>query len=771
MITTNQKTGFVRGAITSVIDLYAHARREWLKANVDVEDRSLIYNFLGNPSDSMQNWNDAEKRRIAMATSWIYSDIRLIAQEFSAGKFEVQQRDGEQVVPVTNHPFELLLRKPNEYIDLTFLWQYTIMWMQLRGNGYWFLAPETGNPDSIVEIWPIASDRLAPVPDPLKLIKAYAYRTNQGGLKPIDPRYIVHFRYPNPFSLIDGLPPLSAALLPMETEVGTGTFQKDTYVSGRGVPHSVIMLNEDMNDRDFAATSAMIREDFEKERKIIIARGNDLKVATVGLSQREMNLVGQRSFTRDELDTVFLGVALHKDGAGEGELRQLDKMFKEKTIHPLHELIAGQITVQALHRYYGEEFLATFEDIRTQDRALNVQERNVYWRVKKLNEARKDLGLPQYEDADIGELLVPLATDPAYVAMLMGLSRTGATPDTGKPDSQRRPAEAVGSLSQADAPVNVLTDTASGVKEAIRVEMGRWKKVALHNVKSGKNPGLYPFISDIIPRKQYLTVRGQLLESHTEESVKGVFDLVSREANLNLKADARGGGRGRRTKEIVAVNAYQTLLEDDYSEWADTFSDDLSQAENDESRKAVIIAALAILLLLLQNNGRKNIPEAMFLAIGKEPPTTEMLQMMVDRVAENDRYLAESLIPDLQAKIERALADADIQLAFQMGIEAGRDAIRAILQTVEVRIAMYAGAWWKVFQMATGMLSDVHQKAYRWNLDPLVKDHCQDCLDWGDRTYDSFAVMLQTTGGRGPGWGNKCGGNDRCSGEEIDSDS
>src|SRR3990167_4497047 len=515
-----KKLGLIDGLVQWSIQRAAFAANTWKTHQLDTQDRQLVSMFLSNVSDGdpFTKLADDQKRRIAVTVSWIYSDIRLFANTFSSANGEVKRIEGEQLNSIKNHPFELLLRKPNDKMDLSFLWIYTIKWMQLKGNAYWFLAPAAGNAKEIVEIWPIPADRVKPIPDKEKMLRGYQYTTLSGQSKIILPEYVVHFQFPNPFTLLDGEVPLNAALLAMETEIGTGKFQRDTYVSGRGMPRSIISLPEETGERDFVSLSAQIRHDFEEEQKVIITRAGDVKATTLGLTQKEMELIGQREFTRDELDVVFLGYELHGKQS-ESELRQRYRMFQDTIIHPTHKLVAGQITVQALRRFYGDDLVYEFEDIRTQDRALNVQERNVYWRVKLFNEARQDLLLPPYEDDEIGNLIIPLATDPAFISALKGLSVNPTGPgDKGgnEPKSKRRLASPNAAMSESDAPVNQLSDAAKDISqlpqaafdEGIRTELNRWRKVAIKELSAGKNPGLYSFQSIVIPRPLYHAIRG-----------------------------------------------------------------------------------------------------------------------------------------------------------------------------------------------------------------------------------------------------------------------
>ena len=521
-----------RGIIDSVtkwgVERLGFARQQWKTHMLDTEDRRLVSSMLSavTPSDDpFAKMTADDQMRRALQVGWIFSDIRLFANSFSAAKIEIKRIEGEQRTPIKNHDLELLLENPNDQMDLIFLWQYTCKWLMLSRNGaFWFLAPERGDLNKIAEIWPIPSDRIKPKPDKEKMIGYYEYRLNYGQPVKINPRYVVHFRFPHPFSLLQSDVPLGASILAMETEIGTGSFQKDTYVSGRGMPRSIISVPEEIGERDFISIAAQIREEFEQEQKLIITRAGDIKATTVGFSQREMALIPQREFTRNEIDTIFLGFPLNSS-TGEGELRQYYRMFKDEIIHPAHRLIAGQISVQVLKRFYEQNTVAEFEDIRAQDRALNVQERNVYWRVKKLNEARQDLGLAPYEDKEVGDILVPLATDPAYVAMLKGISRTGEVPGSEgglQPKPDRRRPSPTAAMSETDAPVNQLSDAA---KQGMKAELVRWRKVAVKEVKASRNPGLYNFKSEALPRDLSLLIRGQLLEcDRTEDAVKEVFE-------------------------------------------------------------------------------------------------------------------------------------------------------------------------------------------------------------------------------------------------------
>jgi len=237
------------------------------------------------------------------------------------------------------------------------------------------------------------------------------------------------------------------------------------------------------------------------------------------------------------------------------------------------------------------------------------------------------------------------------------------------------------------------------------------------------------------------------------------------EAAAERFADLRGAGRpGAKPKAVQAVNAYQRELERIYSRWSDDLAAQLTEAEPDE-RDDILAAAFAALLVSLRAEGRKRITDALMLALDGEPPTPEMLQELTDAISENDRYLADSLIPSIRAKIEAGLIDEDVLAA--LGIGAGAEAIGGILDTLGGRVAMYAGGWWALFNVIAGLGAKESGKPIRWSRD-FMAHHCDTCLEFGDRDYPSWDDMLAETGGVSPASGTDCGSNCRCSIYELD---
>ena len=229
----------------------------------------------------------------------------------------------------------------------------------------------------------------------------------------------------------------------------------------------------------------------------------------------------------------------------------------------------------------------------------------------------------------------------------------------------------------------------------------------------------------------------------------------------SIKADLRGGGRGRPSRQIRGVNSYQEELEESYADWADEISEALAKETDAENQKKIIDEKLALLLILLIGLGRRRIPDALELGMDDEPPTPEALRKLAEILESNERFLTDSLIPAIRQKLENAFADTDIILAIQMG--EGDEVIRAVLQTLHARVASYAGPWWIAWNWGSGFVAGQMGKKIVAHLDPTAQ-HCEECPEFqaeGGRIYNSWAEYLMTTGGRTPGQ-FKCKGNCRC---------
>lgn len=214
-------------------------------------------------------------------------------------------------------------------------------------------------------------------------------------------------------------------------------------------------------------------------------------------------------------------------------------------------------------------------------------------------------------------------------------------------------------------------------------------------------------------------------------------------------------------KAKTAVNKYQLDLEGDYQDWAEDTAAKLAAASSDSKREEVLAAALLLLLALLKRKGKDAIPEAAVIALSGADPIAAIDDLVSDAISENDDYLSDSLIPDIEKKVKAGLLDPGIIAALAAG--EGAAAFLALLQTETSRVGSYSGEWWKTYNSAVGLVADENGSKVTSYLDPRA-DHCGECPEFaetGGKVYGSWKEYQDATGGRVPGE-FECGPNCRC---------
>ncbi len=232
--------------------------------------------------------------------------------------------------------------------------------------------------------------------------------------------------------------------------------------------------------------------------------------------------------------------------------------------------------------------------------------------------------------------------------------------------------------------------------------------------------------------------------------------------------DTRGGGPGRPPAEIAAVNRYQHDLEDVYDEWCDEAAKKLAAEKDWDKRRALLALLLLLLLSRLSDLGHKELPNAIAVGLGGEIARPDIYAKISEALAENDSYLKNSLLPDIEARMAQALNDPAIIAAVKAGSTAAASAaISSQAKLLGARVAQFSGSWWALMNYAVGAQAAEQGKRIRWTRDEQAK-HCYTCLTYGEKTYNSFSEMLDKTGGASPADGTECRGNCRCILEIVD---
>ena len=506
--------------------------------------------------------NDIATYKAAVVSSWIYSDIKLLADRMASSDatIAVKQRTGEQgLEDIDNHPGEILLARPNGVMSGGFLIRYLAWWYLLAGQAYALITssggPGKGEP---VEIWPLPNDMVRPLPA-TKRMGAFGYEvidyafTVQGRETPLPGENVLHWRTPNPFDYWEGLSPLNAAKIPMETDTASLRWMRDFYRKDNAVPTALVSFNPNVLDSDFDAMVEEIKTQIEAGRRILFTREGDFQLQTIQQTIADMQLLGGRSFTRDEIDRVYGIPPYNSAVSGDSQLAWEIRLARN-AVQPLLASFCDELTAK-LAPFYGEDIVFEPPNIVPQDRALELSEYNAYAGDRTINENRQERGLDPLPSK--GEPEVRLWDDiPARIlALLPPEKMTGWLEDTLGIKPEEKPAPAPGTIPprlaafqagpeptqpepeaaanlQAPEPESpeVIEGEPPMIEKAaalgVATELKRWERVALAEMKARRNPADKAFASEVLPQALQDAVRLALGYARSEAAVKAAFEAA-----------------------------------------------------------------------------------------------------------------------------------------------------------------------------------------------------------------------------------------------------
>jgi len=251
-----------------------------------------------------------------------------------------------------------LFEDPNNFENYRTFIEGTVSYLNLNGNWYWekvgimrvngLLAP------TLLDLLP--ATRTKPhVTDNGEFI-GYDYDNGRGG----KPRFIplenmIHCHTFNPYSRIEGLSPLQAAKMTLDTEWYAMRYNV-RFFEGDARPNMVYTVPPVANKRDVEELRLRLkseREGIEKQHTSQVLSGG-VTVTPLALAQKDMEFLEQRKFTRDEI-CMITGVpktelSLYEDVNYATALSQ-KKQFWDDQLIPEMKLIEETINHQMLYAF------------------------------------------------------------------------------------------------------------------------------------------------------------------------------------------------------------------------------------------------------------------------------------------------------------------------------------------------------------------------------------------------------------------------------------
>lgn len=446
--------------------------------------------------------------------SWVSFCVDRISQAVALVPLNVSQQIGEDEEEIKNHPFELLLRRPNPVHTRSELLRNTSAFMRLCGNAYWYLA--LNGAGELAEIWSMRPDRVRPIPDPVEFVRGYTYEVD-GHTIPLEKREVVHFRAFHPLDDYMGMSAIESLAYQLEGDRGMVRWNANFFSKDNAVPASIVQLPMEMQDDDFDDfVDNFVRQHGGTNRKTAFIRASESEInwKTIVPSQTDMQFLEGRRWTREEI-FLRLGVPLGKwsENATEANAKVANDTFINDTVWPELVYICEQITATVIIPFYGEGLVVRPKDIRPTNKDQWLQE----------------LGIVTNGTVTPGGTREPLMGRDEIRQHFWQLTPFAET-EINQADIEREEAEAEEREARAEAmrqsmqqgQQNREEGNEDNAEELEERERGQWQRKAMSALKRGKSANV-DFDAVVIGPEDRLAIRGALATAQTAEEVKAVF--------------------------------------------------------------------------------------------------------------------------------------------------------------------------------------------------------------------------------------------------------
>lgn len=388
-------------SIVSYMDR-AITRLGYIKASDIPQSALALFAGEATPQSSFASYTEEVAQKLAITNPYAYANMQLIMNRIAIGimKVEEQQSDGSWKENPDHAFTKIIEQKPNPFMGQAFIWEYQVFWLLLRGEMYWFLA--TDDSGELQQVYPLPANRVDPIPDPELFIRGYEYRgTATGKSELLDVEQVCYTRLPNPFNYHRGLSPLSPLTLSLQIDQAARMNDRDDYKNGLTLRH-LISLRPEISNTDAVRYQRELDEGQKQKRRFLVTRGGDIDVKPLQ-NKKENESKDIRSLNQKDADYIFgIPEGLRALNATEANAEIAERTFANDTIWPLMSLLAEDMTVQIVTRYYKENERSIFNDIRLQNIDQKISIENHQRQVQTFDEARATQGLDSYYDPEIG---------------------------------------------------------------------------------------------------------------------------------------------------------------------------------------------------------------------------------------------------------------------------------------------------------------------------------------------------------------------------------
>lgn len=215
------------------------------------------------------------------------------------------------------HPLADLFRRPNPYQVGNQLFQLTHLWMAVRGECFWVLTDEAGNPPGVTalpeRIWVISPDCFKPLYSKGQRGELVGWELRPPSWMPnaesrkvtLDVNDVVVHRIPDPNNPHRGLSRIAAAASAIDLDFSIRSNSR-SLMENRAIPRGVLEYQESLSKEEEDEILQRWQEEHGAKnngRTALLSGG--LRYQTVAFSPEDLLLIDQLGWNRDEVLAVM----------------------------------------------------------------------------------------------------------------------------------------------------------------------------------------------------------------------------------------------------------------------------------------------------------------------------------------------------------------------------------------------------------------------------------------------------------------------------------
>jgi HK97 family phage portal protein len=342
----------------------------------------------------------------------VYRAVRSIAENIPQAKYRVYFSNNDKPVPVT-HPMNRLFNRPNPFMSRFEFWEAISTHLNLSGEVGIYVNESRGG-----------AAGLGTPPAELYVLnpKLLRHSINDGEITgwvynntmPIETKNLIHFKLFNPSNFsIRGLSPLDPARNEMDADFSASKFNKN-FFENDATPNGIIEISEDntITDVELRALKKSWYQKYggvENAHRTVFLKGG-MTYKSMGISQREMDFLEGRQFSRDSILSVF---GVHPFVAGfydsgtvtRATAKEAKALFWRGTLKPQLIRIEEKMNVDffGIHapQFYGKFDYSEVEELQEDYDAAVITAKGLFDLGYDLNEVneRMNLDMPEKDFA------------------------------------------------------------------------------------------------------------------------------------------------------------------------------------------------------------------------------------------------------------------------------------------------------------------------------------------------------------------------------------